>query len=118
MVTAGNCYRQVFKGQPDQVSQVRHAVGQQARNTPVADDVVLIASELASNAVLHSRSRGEIFADARERKLQEHDSAALDAATTIIQKRFTGEDALVEQLGFLAGKIREGVIDYTDHRVR
>jgi hypothetical protein len=61
MITAGRYHRGVFKGQPDQVSQVRRAVGQHVRNTPVADDMVLIASELASNAVRHSRSRGEEF---------------------------------------------------------
>ena len=61
MGTAGGCHRQVFPGRPDQVSRVRHVVGQYARHTPVADDVVLIASELASNAVLHSPSRGEAF---------------------------------------------------------
>jgi histidine kinase-like protein len=61
MVTAGS-YHQVFQGQPEQVCQVRHAVGQHVRDTPVADDVVLIASELAANAVLHSKSAGEVFA--------------------------------------------------------
>lgn len=66
MGAASRRHRQVFPGQPDQVSQVRHVVGQHARNTPVADDVVLIASELAANAVLHSRSQGEAFTVACE----------------------------------------------------
>ncbi len=66
MGRAGTCHRQVFPGRPDQVSRVRHLVGQRARSTPVADDVVLIASELASNAVRHSRSRGEEFTVACE----------------------------------------------------
>jgi hypothetical protein len=56
----------VFPGRPDQVSRVRHLIGQRTRNTPVADDAVLIASELASNAVLHSRSRGAAFTVACE----------------------------------------------------
>ncbi len=56
--------------------------------------------------------------DARERKLQTQDAAAIDAATSVIRRRFTGEETLVEQLAFFAGKIREGVIDYTDHLVR
>jgi hypothetical protein len=56
----------VFPGRPDQVSQVRHLVRQRTRNTPVADDMVLIASELASNAVLHSPSRGAAFTVACE----------------------------------------------------
>lgn len=66
MVTACRCYRQVFQGQPDQVSQVRHTIAERVRNTPVADNLVLIASELAANAVLHSRSRGGTFTVACE----------------------------------------------------
>lgn len=56
--------------------------------------------------------------DARERKLREHDAMALDTATAVIERRFTGEETLVDQLSFLADKIREGVIDHTDHLVR
>lgn len=56
--------------------------------------------------------------DARERKHQEHDASALDAAIAVIERRFTGEDAVTVQLGFLAGKIREGVADHTDHLSR
>lgn len=56
--------------------------------------------------------------DARERKLREHDAMALDTAASIVRRRFTGEETLVEQLDFIAGKIREGVIDHTDHLVR
>ncbi len=65
-MAAARKYYQVFRGQPDQVSQVRREVGQHVRDTPVADDVILIASELATNAVLHSKSRDEIFAVACE----------------------------------------------------
>ena len=61
MGKADKCHRQVFPGRPDQVARVRRVVGQRARNTPVADDVVLIASELASNAVLHSPGRDKEF---------------------------------------------------------
>ena len=66
MTAAARRYHQVFPGQPDQVSRVRREVGQHVRDTPVADDVILIASELATNAVLHSKSRDEIFAVACE----------------------------------------------------
>jgi anti-sigma regulatory factor (Ser/Thr protein kinase) len=65
-MAAARRYHQVFQGQPDQVVRVRHAVAQHVRDTPVADDVILIASELATNAVLHSKSRDEIFAVACE----------------------------------------------------
>ena len=44
------------------VSQVRHAIGRRVRHLPIYDDVVLIVSELASNAVAHSWSAGEMFA--------------------------------------------------------
>jgi len=66
MGTAGGCHRQVFPGRPDQLSRVRHLVRQRTRNTPVTEDVVLIASELASNAVLHSPSRDKEFTVAYE----------------------------------------------------
>jgi serine/threonine-protein kinase RsbW len=60
-MTAARKYHQVFRGQPDEVAQVRREVGQHVQGTPVADDVVLIVSELASNAVVHSKSQNEIF---------------------------------------------------------
>ncbi len=56
--------------------------------------------------------------DARERKLQERDATALDDAVTVIRRRFTREHDLTGQLDFLAGKIREGTADYTDHLIR
>ena len=65
-MVAARSYHELFRGQPVQVARVRHAIRTHARNTPVADDVVLIASELAANAVLHSRSKGHIFAVACE----------------------------------------------------
>lgn len=66
VMVAARSYHQVFQGKADQVSQIRHAVAQHVRDTPVADDVILIVSELASNAVLHSKSRDEVFAVACE----------------------------------------------------
>jgi hypothetical protein len=56
--------------------------------------------------------------NARERKQQEHDATALEIAAAVIQQRFTGEETLTGQLGFFAGMIRQGVVDYTDHLVR
>ena len=56
--------------------------------------------------------------EARERKQQEYDAAALDTAASVIRARFTGEGELTGQLGFLAGKIRDGAVDHTDHVVR
>ena len=56
--------------------------------------------------------------DARERKQREHDATAPDDAVTVIRRRFAREDELTGQLDFLAGKIREGTADYTDHLIR
>ena len=43
------------------MQHARRAVARYLAGCPAADDAVLIASELASNAVLHSASRGEFF---------------------------------------------------------
>ena len=55
-------WEQAFPGTADQVRRVRAMVGQLLADCPVADDVVLLMSELAANAVRHSGSRdGGIF---------------------------------------------------------
>ena len=50
-----------FTGTPRQVAYARHAVAGILTGCPRADDAVLIVSELATNAVLHSGSRGQSF---------------------------------------------------------
>src|SRR5215467_3122138 len=55
-------YAGVFRGRPDEVSRARGALARYLVACPVADDAVLIASELAANAVVHSGSRGQFFA--------------------------------------------------------
>ncbi len=50
-----------YPGRADQVRHVRRAVARHLAGCPIADDAVLIASELAANAILHSRSRTEHF---------------------------------------------------------
>jgi anti-sigma regulatory factor (Ser/Thr protein kinase) len=56
-------FTRVFHGQPDQVSRARHEVARHlsACGCPVTDDVTLIVSEFAANAVLHSGSRDQFF---------------------------------------------------------
>jgi ANTAR domain/GAF domain/Histidine kinase-like ATPase domain len=58
---AASTYTGVFCGRPDQVSRVRREVAQYLAGHAAADDAVLIVSELATNAVLHSQSGGQFF---------------------------------------------------------
>jgi anti-sigma regulatory factor (Ser/Thr protein kinase) len=50
-----------YLGRADQVRDVRRDVAKHLGECPVTDDLVLIASEFATNAILHSRSRGGHF---------------------------------------------------------
>jgi anti-sigma regulatory factor (Ser/Thr protein kinase) len=54
-------FQRTFPGRTDQVSQVRRDLAAYLRNCPAADDLILIADELAANAILHTRSRGRTF---------------------------------------------------------
>lgn len=46
----------VFSGSLSQVRQVRDFVGHLVAEYPAADDIVLLASELATNAIVHTAS--------------------------------------------------------------
>jgi serine/threonine-protein kinase RsbW len=61
MARTATRYIGVFCGRPDQVSRVRHEVARHLAGHALADDAVLIISELATNAVLHSQSGGQFF---------------------------------------------------------
>jgi serine/threonine-protein kinase RsbW len=54
-------YAGTFHGEPGQVGRVRDGLRAYLAGCPRTDDAILIASELAANAVLHSRSAGESF---------------------------------------------------------
>jgi anti-sigma regulatory factor (Ser/Thr protein kinase) len=54
-------YQRTYPGRADQVRHVRRDVAEHLGECPVTDDAVLIASEFAANAILHSRSRGGHF---------------------------------------------------------
>jgi anti-sigma regulatory factor (Ser/Thr protein kinase) len=58
---AATGYTGVFCGRPDQVSRARHAIARHLAGHPASDDAALIISELAANAVLHTRSAGQFF---------------------------------------------------------
>jgi serine/threonine-protein kinase RsbW len=56
----------VYRGEPEQVARVRRDVAGYLHGMPQADEVVLIASELAANSIIHGGSamiviRCEIF---------------------------------------------------------
>src|SRR6266571_7022751 len=54
-------YQRTFHGRADQVSQVRRDLARHLADCPAVDEAVLIASELAANAIVHSGSAGEFF---------------------------------------------------------
>ena len=47
----------IFRGKPDEVRRMRAGLGRELDRCPVEDEVILCASELAANAVLHSDTR-------------------------------------------------------------
>lgn len=62
MATAtATSYQGTFHGRADEPARVRREIAAYLGECPVADDLVLIADELASNAILHTRSKGGSF---------------------------------------------------------
>jgi serine/threonine-protein kinase RsbW len=49
-------FESAYPGTPDQAKHVRADLAKVAGDCPVLDELVLLASELATNAILHSRS--------------------------------------------------------------
>jgi hypothetical protein len=58
---AATSYQRTFHGRADQIGQVRRDIASHLAGHPAVDDAVLVASELATNSVLHSASAGECF---------------------------------------------------------
>jgi hypothetical protein len=54
-------YEGTFHGRADEVARVRKEIAAYLGKCPVAEDLVLIADELAANSVLHTKSRGGSF---------------------------------------------------------
>jgi len=54
-------YQGTFGGRAEEASRVRREIADYLGTCPVTDDLVLIASELAANCILHTRSRGGSF---------------------------------------------------------
>jgi len=63
----GLCYSSVYPGRADQVQHVRRALARHLAGCPAADEAILIASELAANAIVHSASNGQFFTVRAER---------------------------------------------------
>jgi hypothetical protein len=59
--TTGPGYTGTFDGRAGEASRVRREITGYLGACPVTGDMVLIASELAANAVMHTRSRGASF---------------------------------------------------------
>jgi anti-sigma regulatory factor (Ser/Thr protein kinase) len=58
---AATRYQRTFHGRADQVAQVRRDLAAHLTGSPAAADTILIASELAANAIIHTQSRGSTF---------------------------------------------------------
>jgi len=54
-------YTGTYPGRPDQVQHARKDVARYLAGHPATDDAILITSELASNAIVHSSSNGQSF---------------------------------------------------------
>jgi serine/threonine-protein kinase RsbW len=61
VTTAATRYQGTFGGRAEEASRVRREIADYLGNCPVTNDLVLIASELAANCILHSRSRSSSF---------------------------------------------------------
>jgi anti-sigma regulatory factor (Ser/Thr protein kinase) len=55
-------YQGTFGGRASEAGRVRREIARYLEDCPATGDIVLIAHELAANAILHSRSRGGSFA--------------------------------------------------------
>ena len=55
-------YQGTFGGRAGEAARVRREITSYLQDCPVTEDIVLIAHELAANAIVHSRSRGGSFA--------------------------------------------------------
>ena len=58
---AGTRHIATYPGHLDQVHRVRHAAARYLAGCPAAGEAVLIVSELAANAIVHSASRAAFF---------------------------------------------------------
>ncbi len=58
---AAICYAGIYPGRADQLQHVRRAASGYLAGCSAASDAILVLSELAANAVVHSASRDQFF---------------------------------------------------------
>jgi len=58
---AATCYTDIYPGRADHLHHVRRALARHLAGCPAASDAILVLSELAANAIVHSTSRGQFF---------------------------------------------------------
>lgn len=107
----------IFDGSPEEIRNVRDFVGQLVDGCPVGDDVVLLSSELATNAVLHSASGGDgtfsvsVLAESWRVRVEVHDLGS-DTAPAVRRSRQLGEsgaglslvETIADRWGFHGGQ--------------
>ena len=88
MSNAATAQARIFEGLPGEVRNVRRFVGQLVDGCPTAADIVLLSSELAANAVLHSTSGADgtfsvhVLVEGRQVRVEVHDLGS-DTAPTV-----------------------------------
>jgi serine/threonine-protein kinase RsbW len=106
----------IFDGSPAEIRNVRDFVAQLVDGCPVADEVVLLSSELATNAVLHSASGADgtfsvsVLVDVRLIRVEVHDLGSV-TVPTIRRSHQPGEsgaglsvvDTMADRWGFHGG---------------
>jgi hypothetical protein len=107
----------VFDGSPKEIHKVRAFVGQLVGGCPMADEVVLLSSELATNAVVHTASGADgaffvlVLVESRSVRVEVHDLGS--ATAPIIRKSRQPDESgtglsLVEKIadrwGFYGGQ--------------
>ncbi len=111
--TAAVRHARTFAGSPDEIRNVRHFIRQLVEGCPVTDDVILLASELAANAVRHTASSPDgtfcVLVQAIEGcvRVEVHDLGS-DTAPAVRRSGFPGEsgaglvvvDMIADRWGF------------------
>ena len=98
-----------YPGRADQVHQVRRAVARHLAGCPAADEAVLITSELAANAILHSRSRTAHFTVRAELHLDHVRIEAEDLGSPWRRRQSDGRPHGLDVVEALAGPDGWGV---------